>query len=632
VTDANGCESSCSITFEVFEVEPCLIEGPSSICEGATGYTLCGPDDAESYLWSPGDETTQCISLDGLTAGPYMFELTVVDENGCESTCSHLLEVFLTEPCEICGPTEMCEGTEGLKLCGPHDVAAYSWSPGGETTRCVSVDGLEPGVYQYELTVTDWNGCHSVCCWELEVFERPPSGFEGDTEVCLGDLPIEFCGPTAPSDANWEYEWTVSAPDVRGAGRLHRESDGIGAALERPTGNCFAFDTGEPGTFTVSLIVADLETGCAGDAYSVDVIVHAVPDAPERPDLDPNPACEGEDVVASWTSVSGASEYRLVRDGDEIWSGAGTSTSVPAVAGSYAVSAAGRCGNGPDGSGRVLTVTGVPVLLSTDPESGTPGQDEVQILGSGFWDTPRDGFAVLFEGGSEVPYADCIFWSDELISLIVPSGAETGGMQVRACGLSNALDWTPVEGTFYAVLTEDGTVAVRWSLESLAGVLGVNVYRATSPDGPFDKLNELPVTPASPGYFLDEGIWPQTTFWYELRAVFDDGSEDTVGASLASVTTGGQLGLALLPGRPNPFTDEVTLRFDLPTSQPVELAIYDLRGRAVRRLVNGTVERGRCEAIWDGRDALGEPVPSGVYFVRLRVGGTEVAAKLLLVR
>jgi hypothetical protein len=86
-------------------------------------------------------------------------------------------------------------------------------------------------------------------------------------------------------------------------------------------------------------------------------------------------------------------------------------------------------------------------------------------------------------------------------------------------------------------------------------------------------------------------------------------------------------------GWPSPFSDTVTLEFDLPgSSGAVKLVIYDLRGRAVKRPVSGTLERGRYHAVWEGTDISGHPVPSGVYFARLRMGEHDVAAKLLLTR
>jgi len=633
VTDGNGCESTCSFTFEVFSVDPCIITGPAEICEGAEGFELCGPGGMSSYSWLPGGGTTECISLDGLEAGTHDFELTVVDANGCQTTCLHSVDVYPGEPCEICGPSRLCEGATGFRLFGPYDAAAYLWSPGGETSRNISLDGLEPGIHLFELTVTHPNGCVSRCSHEVEVYERPEVCLEGPTEICIGELPVTICGPEAPPGANWVYDWTTSVPRARRSDVLGSKGGGANRGGEGRPDHCYDFDPGEPGTFVVTLVVTDLETGCESFPASVEITVIGAPPAPERPELDPELACYGDDVAVSWEPVSRAVTYGLLLNGDEIWSGSETSIVVPAFEGAYSVTAVNGCGEISEGDGRALIVSEPPELLSADEYGGAPGQAEIELYGLGFWDAPRDTFAVVFDGGFQVLAADCISWSDELIALLVPAGVPTGTMRVKVCDVSNALGWTPVEGAFYAVLTEDGAVQLRWTVEALAGVNGFNVYRATSPDGPFDRLNEEPIAPVSPGAFEDETAWPGTTFWYELRAMLSDGSEDTVGGSLATVATGGHLGLALSPGWPNPFTDTVTMQLDVPVSSAsVTLTVYDLRGRAVKHLINGSVDRGRRSVVWDGTDATGEPVSSGVYFVRLRMGDVDVATKLLLTR
>jgi hypothetical protein len=633
VTDGNGCQSTCSFTFEVFQVDPCIITGPAEICEGSVGSQLCGPEGMAAYYWSPGGDTTRCISLEGLTPGSYDFELTVTDLNGCITTCFHTVDVHENDPCEICGPTRLCEGTTGERLCGPYDVAAYLWLPGGETTRCMSLDGLEPGVHEFELRVTDYSGCVSRCYWIVEVYERPQGGIEGCEEICIDDLPLAICGPPTPPGANWEYVWTYDPQEVTRKAPNEGNLDSSALKGGRPA-NCYDFDPGLPGEFTVTLVIVDLESGCQSAPSSMEITVNGPPPAPERPALDPELACFGDDVVVSWEPVSRAVTYGLLLDGEELWAGSETSTVVPAIEGEYCVSATNGCGGSSEGPARVLVVAEPPELLSADQYAGTPGEDEIEIFGLGFWEAPRDSFAVVFDGGFQVLAGNCISWSDEIISLLVPVGVPTGSMQVKACDLSNPLQWTPVEGSFYAVLAEEEDVVVlRWSIDALAGIFGFNIYRSTTPEGPFEKLNEGLLAPVSPGVYEDETTWPATTFWYELRAVYGDGSEDTVGTGAAAVTTAGQLGLALSRGWPNPFTDTVRLEFDLPgSSGAVELVIYDLRGRAVKRLVSGTLGRGRHQAVWDGTDVSGQPVPSGVYFARLRMGEHDVATKLLLTR
>jgi hypothetical protein len=70
---------------------------------------------------------------------------------------------------------------------------------------------------------------------------------------------------------------------------------------------------------------------------------------------------------------------------------------------------------------------------------------------------------------------------------------------------------------------------------------------------------------------------------------------------------------------PNPArTPRIT--FGLPTRERVELDVFDLQGRKVVTLARGIHDAGTHSRTWDGLDASGQPVGSGVYFYRLKVG------------
>jgi len=89
----------------------------------------------------------------------------------------------------------------------------------------------------------------------------------------------------------------------------------------------------------------------------------------------------------------------------------------------------------------------------------------------------------------------------------------------------------------------------------------------------------------------------------------------------------------LLAAWPNPFRSSTTLRLSLESRREVELGVYDVTGRLVRRLDGGLLEAGERELIWDGRDDGGRELPAGVYFAGLKRGGEiEGRAKLLLVK
>jgi subtilisin family serine protease len=102
---------------------------------------------------------------------------------------------------------------------------------------------------------------------------------------------------------------------------------------------------------------------------------------------------------------------------------------------------------------------------------------------------------------------------------------------------------------------------------------------------------------------------------------------------LAGVSAPGPAIVArLLPGRPNPFRDRVTLGFSLATESAVGLRVHDVQGRVVRALAGGRFGPGTHRVEWDGRDANGRSVESGVYFVRLDAGGSSIVRRVARMR
>jgi len=75
---------------------------------------------------------------------------------------------------------------------------------------------------------------------------------------------------------------------------------------------------------------------------------------------------------------------------------------------------------------------------------------------------------------------------------------------------------------------------------------------------------------------------------------------------------------------PNPFNPSTRIAFDLPETADVRLEVYSAAGRRVATLIDRVVEAGRHHVAWQGRDASGRALPSGVYFARL-VAGEEIA-------
>ena len=87
----------------------------------------------------------------------------------------------------------------------------------------------------------------------------------------------------------------------------------------------------------------------------------------------------------------------------------------------------------------------------------------------------------------------------------------------------------------------------------------------------------------------------------------------------------------VLAAFPNPFRADTRISFSLAKRGPVELGVYDVTGRLLRRLENGILDPGVHETPWDGRTDSGRRLASGVYFYALRTNDrTEVKRVVLL--
>ena len=94
---------------------------------------------------------------------------------------------------------------------------------------------------------------------------------------------------------------------------------------------------------------------------------------------------------------------------------------------------------------------------------------------------------------------------------------------------------------------------------------------------------------------------------------------------------------ALLPNYPNPFNPETWIPYQLAAASSVRIHIYDLMGWRVRTLDLGQqpagayLSRNRA-AYWDGRNALGECVATGVYFYRLETDDFTATKRMVIVK
>jgi hypothetical protein len=234
---------------------------------------------------------------------------------------------------------------------------------------------------------------------------------------------------------------------------------------------------------------------------------------------------------------------------------------------------------------------------------------------------------------------------------------------------------------YAAALNPEETTTVRVNLQTDRGRYPLRFFlEGMVVEGVRDNGKLLPSTDWS--FDRDRGVLTVETDWDTDVAELDitagmapvvtvvgerKGEDDQKGRANGAVGQGKReeaedpTGFAVARNWPNPFNEATMIRCDVPRnrgSETIRLTIYDLTGRCVRRLVegsggvgvwkNGRMEEwknGRMEeqekkemgetfrVIWDGRDDTGRLVGTGVYLYRVEVGGRGIVTKkMMLVR
>jgi len=99
-------------------------------------------------------------------------------------------------------------------------------------------------------------------------------------------------------------------------------------------------------------------------------------------------------------------------------------------------------------------------------------------------------------------------------------------------------------------------------------------------------------------------------------------------AELASTPSG----LKLYANSPNPFSPQTVIRFEMLRAGAAELSVYDTSGRLVRTLLEDRLGPGAHQVVWNGRDAAGRSLNSGVYLYKLTASGETLSGRMTLTK
>ena len=166
-------------------------------------------------------------------------------------------------------------------------------------------------------------------------------------------------------------------------------------------------------------------------------------------------------------------------------------------------------------------------------------------------------------------------------------------------------------------------VDVAWNLASDEALAAFTLYRTS--DG---STRVVASGNASTRSFSDTSVEPGKSYDYELAITTVGG--DVFRSPVATVNVAA-IANVLEQNQPNPFNPSTTIAYTLSERASTAVDIYDAAGSLVVRLDAGEHDAGTHSVTWNGRDASGRPVASGVYFYQLEgVAGLHSRKMVLL--
>ncbi|MCB1047542.1 MAG: T9SS type A sorting domain-containing protein [Calditrichaeota bacterium] len=216
---------------------------------------------------------------------------------------------------------------------------------------------------------------------------------------------------------------------------------------------------------------------------------------------------------------------------------------------------------------------------------------------------------------------------------------------------SGTNDYTlPVEISLFEGTPDFGSNRLHWRTDSEENNLGFRVWRAPSEAlgvvppasrfvalGDWNTVNTLLGRDTYNGTtqyrFVDEQVEAGGLYCYKLESVDLDGTSNFYDLTVHIKSLEQPTDFALGENYPNPFNPSTSFDVVLPEDSIVDLKIYNLQGQLVTTLSSGSELRwGRHSFQWDGTNAQGLQVSSGVYILSMKAGDFEDSHKMMLLK
>ncbi|MBI9113206.1 T9SS type A sorting domain-containing protein, partial [Maridesulfovibrio ferrireducens] len=229
------------------------------------------------------------------------------------------------------------------------------------------------------------------------------------------------------------------------------------------------------------------------------------------------------------------------------------------------------------------------------------------------------------------------------------------GSKVTISGLDTFSEFVPgidetlpvTLASFNAVQTTNKFAQINWVTASENGVLGYNLFRAENDNQDQamrvtgTMIEALNSTTGGSYSFIDDEVEMNTTYYYWLQTNDFDGTSEMFGPVTVKISDQEDhdieeilLGTQLFSNYPNPFNPSTTISFSVAEPQVVTIDVYNVKGQLVQRVFNSKVDTPNIKqnVVWNGKDADGRNVASGIYFTIMKAGNKTFSNKAILLK
>ena len=285
--------------------------------------------------------------------------------------------------------------------------------------------------------------------------------------------------------------------------------------------------------------------------------------------------------------------------------------------------------------------TGAPAILYTISATGT---QNVQVFKpahyEGDWYCWLSVGSALYAADNPIPAATAsVTFSDIYF--------DAKGDAVLMINDDNDVTLPVTLSSFTAVLTADLYVKIAWISESETSHAGYNVLRS--------ELRELSSALTVNNGMIDQGVANGTqtaylytdtelitdaTYYYWLESVSLNGESEYYGPLMITINVAGEEpGIPVLPVEtklfsafPNPFNPSTNLRYSMKEAGAVRIDVYNVKGQILETFDNNHSQPGYYQVSWNGRDANGKLVGTGLYFYRMTSGNYTSTKKMIMAK